>query len=215
MTTPFYEKDIEIEINYSGLLPHWNQYGKIQFVTFRLTDSLPQSKIKELSELRQQFLSVNPLPWNDTVENEYWKLVSPFESKLLDNGYGSCILKIPAIRKILSDSMKYFDGSKYQLLAYVIMPNHVHALFQLYERNTIESVMHSIKSYSSKVINKKTGRTGSVWMKEYFDRIVRSERHLNSCVNYILGNPRFLRENEYEVYVNHLFFDGRQDAATP
>lgn len=215
MDNPFYNSHEVLNISHSGFLPHWNQDGKMQFVTFRLTDSLPQSKIKELSELKQRFINTHPLPWSYDIKMKYWKLISPLESKLLDKGYGSCILKDSAIRKVVSDSLKYWDGNKYNLVAYVIMPNHVHAIFHLFGQHTIESVIHSIKSYSSNTINKITMHSGSIWMKEYFDRIIRGEEHLNSCINYILVNPKYLKSDEFEVYVNPTYDIGRQDAATP
>lgn len=216
MSNIFYDRNDEIQVSDSGFLPHWNQYGKIQFVTFRLIDSLPQPKIKELVELKRRFIALNPLPWTATVETEYWKLVSPFESKLLDNGYGSCILRQSDVRKAVSDCLKYFDGCKYDILAYVIMPNHVHFLFKLKGETTIYSVMHSIKSFTAKKINNILQHSGSVWMKEYFDRIVRSERHLTSCINYIRDNPKYLHPSEYELFVTADFdVSGRQDAATP
>lgn len=62
------------------------------------------------------------------------------------------------------------DGRKYHVSAFVIMPNNVHMLL--------------------------VGRTGSVWKKEYFDRIIRNERHLLNCLDYIRKNPRYLREGE-------------------
>lgn len=215
MSDYFFNKNEKLSIKSSGFLPHWNQSGKIQFVTFRLIDSLPQIKIHELSELKKHFITQHPLPWNNNEEIEFWKLISPFEAKLLDEGYGSCMLKKPALRKIVSDSIRYFDGIKYNLIAYVIMPNHVHVLFHFVENNTIESVMHSIKSYTSKLINRITLHSGSIWMKEYFDRIIRNERHLQSCINYILGNPKNLKSGDFDVYVNPNYIKERQDAATP
>lgn len=81
------------------------------------------------------------------------------------------------------------------------MPNHVHLLIRLFENYSIAECMHSIKSYSAKMINRFLDRSGTVWMKEYFDRIVRSEEHLRYCINYIVDNPRFLNDGEYELYV--------------
>lgn len=187
----------------------------MQFVTFRLIDSLPHSKLRDLIELKQNFLSKNPQPWSNEVEIAYWKLITPFESNLLDNGYGDCILKNPSIRKVVADSLRYWDGSKYDLVAYVIMPNHIHVIIQLAQECRIESIMHSIKSYTSKIINKMTSHSGAIWMKEYFDRIIRSERNLNSCIKYIMDNPKYLDNGDYEIYVNPKYLNGRQDAATP
>lgn len=200
MDNPYFDPNEEVKISTTGALPHWNQYGKIQYVTFRLADSLPQSKIAELTELKNRFISNHPKPWDKQDKYAYWKLIGPVESKLLDAGYGLCILKIPEIRGIVSVTLRYNDGNKYRLIAYVIMPNHVHVLFELFGNNSIESVMKSIKGYSSRKINELTGGSGSVWMKEYFDRIVRDASHLKSYIRYIINNPRFLQPGEYELW---------------
>lgn len=200
MDNPYFDPNEEVKVSTTGALPHWNQYGKIQYVTFRLADSLPQSKIAELKELKNTFIANHPKPWDKQDKYAYWKLIGPVESKLLDAGYGLCILKIPEIRGIVSDTLKYNDGNKYRLIAYVIMPNHVHVLFELLGNNSIESVMKSIKGYSSRKINELTGGSGSVWMKEYFDRIVRDASHLKSYIRYIINNPGFLQPGEYELW---------------
>ena len=200
MNNPYFNPNEEIKVSTTGVLPHWNQYGKIQYVTFRLADSLPQSKIAELTELKNKFISNHPKPWDKYEKFAYWNLIGPVESKLLDAGYGSCILKIPEIRSIVSDTLKYNDGNKYRLIAYVIMPNHVHVLFELLGNNCIECVMKSIKGYCSRKINELTGGSGSVWMKEYFDRIVRDASHLKSYIGYILNNPKYLKPGEYELW---------------
>lgn len=215
MSRYFYDNQEELTINSSGLLPHWNQRGKMQFVTFRLIDSLPQTKLRELLDMKQHFLANNPLPWSKEVEIKYWKLISPFESKLPDNGYGNCILKAPSVRKIVADSLRYWDGRKYDLVAFVIMPNHIHLLILLHEEYTIESIIHSIKSFTSNEINIMTTHSGPIWMKEYFDRIIRSGLHLKSCINYILENPKHLRTEDFELYINPDYLKWRQDAAAP
>lgn len=175
MESPFLNRRAEITVS-TGDLPHWHQDGKIQFVTFRLSDSLPQTKIEALKHEIADFSAKHPRPWNEDVKKEYWKVIGPVQHKLLDNGYGACILKDPCIHKIVSDAILFMDGRKYHVLAFVIMPNHVHMLL--------------------------VGRTGSVWKKEYFDRIIRNERHLLNCLDYIRKNPRCLREGEYQVYVS-------------
>lgn len=201
----FLDRNEVIEVNDKGLLPHWNQSGKIQYITFRLVDSLPQSRLSELKQLKEKFLKNNPLPWDYDTLQKYWKTVSPFESELLDAGYGQCILKNADIRRIVSDSLSHFNGMRYDLLAYVIMPNHVHILLLIYDGEQIENIMHSLKSFTSKMINRKTGQSGSVWMREYFDRIVRTKQHLRHCIDYIKENPRFLPEEEYTLYINNNF----------
>lgn len=198
-SSPFLDKQSEIEIA-TGDLPHWHQDGKLLFVTFRLSDSLPQTKIATLKQEISKFTAIHPRPWNEDVKKEYWKIIGPIENKLLDNGYGSCILKDNRIRKIVSDAIFYKDGQDYHVLSFVIMPNHVHMLLQLKGEHTVMEIMHSIKSFTANRINETLGREGSVWMKEYFDRMIRSESHLHNCLDYIRDNPKYLREGEYQVY---------------
>ena len=198
---PFLDSEEEVIATERGFLPHWTQNGKLVFVTFRLADSLPQSRIRELSDIKRRFLEKHPLPWADEVKIEFRKIIGPLESRLLDLGYGSCILAEPTVRSIVSGTLKYNDGKKYEILAYVIMPNHVHLLLRLADGVSINSVMQSIKGYSARIINRTTGHTGSVWMSEYFDKIIRGERHLSATIDYILRNPRHLPPDRYELYV--------------
>lgn len=200
--TPYLDPDQPLAIHHTRNLPHWDQQYKLQYITFRLADSLPQSKLNELKLIKEQFERSNPKPWTDDTTHQYYQLIGPAEHKLLDNGYGSCILKDKGIRDILSSSILFFDKVKYEVWAFVIMPNHVHMLIRPLDNTTIANCMHSIKSYSAKMINKRLNRTGKIWFKENFDRIVRSHDHLRHCLNYIIDNPRFLSKSEYELYVN-------------
>ena len=99
MNHPFYDKNAQTRKILSGFLPHWHQDGKLQFVTIRLADSLPQSKIEDLLELKKQFLANNPQPWDNSTQKEYWNLIGHIEAKYLDKGYGACILRNHKVRK--------------------------------------------------------------------------------------------------------------------
>ena len=198
---PYLDNQSEIIIA-TGDLPHWHQDGKFQFVTFRLSDSLPQTKITALKQEIARFTALHPRPWDEDVKKAYWRIIGPIESRLLDNGYGSCILKDPNIRKIVSDAILFKDGKDYDVLSFVIMPNHVHMLLRVRGDSTIMEMMHSIKSFTANKINRFLGRTGSVWKKEYFDRIIRSESHLHNCLAYIIDNPKHLCDGDYQVYLS-------------
>jgi len=69
------------------------------------------------------------------------------------------------------------------------MPNHVHVLFQLEINHPLSEVLHSWKSFTAKAINKSLGRAGTLWQPEYWDRLIRSERHLSFYIDYIRNNP--------------------------
>ena len=105
--------------------------------------------------------------------------------------------------RLVQESILFFHNKTCVLIAYVIMPNHSHAVLQpLPQSNEIsawcdygyfyklESILGSIKKYSSRRINKIHDRIGKpVWKSENFDRIARSEKDLDDLVDYIHGNP--------------------------
>ena len=202
---PFFDKEEPIEVSISGYLPHWLQNGKMQYVTFRLADSLPQSKISELRSAISNFNESNPKPWDKETFIKYWKIVGPIEEDLLDKGYGDCILQNADIRKIFT-TVLWFNASKlYDIVAYVIMPNHVHLILLLYENQHLENIIYKLKGFTANRINRFLHRKGKVWMSSYFDRIIRSERHLQQYISYIENNPRNFQQEQFELYVNDDF----------
>ena len=200
MDSPYLDKSKIIAIHDGSNLPHWNQPGKIQFVSFRLNDSLPQNKIIELRNLIYEFKKDHPEPWDVETKKLYRNIIGKEEERLLDAGYGRCVLARNDVRKILSNTLHFNNGINYDLIAYVIMPNHVHLLIKPYTDISLQSILHSIKRYSASEINKLLNRRGSLWRREYFDRIVRNEDELKSYLSYIQLNPVNLQQNKYEVY---------------
>lgn len=182
-----------------GKLPHWHQEGKMQFVTFRLADSLPQSKIEELKTFKQEWLKKNSLPWSKPVQDEYDHQVRVKCDKWIDAGYGSCILKRVDTRKIVEDALRYYDGKEYDIHCYVIMPNHVHVLLSPIGDTVITDIMAKVKGYSAYLINKALGTKGTVWQKSVFDRMVRDADNYEQYIEYIRNNPRHLVKGDYTL----------------
>jgi REP element-mobilizing transposase RayT len=86
-------------------------------------------------------------------------------------------------------SLWHFDAARYRLLAWVVMPNHVHVVIETRAEYPLSDVLQSWKSFTAKKANSLLGRTGSFWQPEYFDRAIRDERHLLAAIAYIHGNP--------------------------
>lgn len=198
--SPFIDLEQDIKINMQGKLPHWHQDYTIQYVTFRLGDSLPVSKIADLMILKESFEKSNPKPWDKETKIRYQNIIGPLEDKLLDNGYGSCILKFADIRKYLTDTIFFRNHEDYEVLSFVIMPNHVHMLLFIASNTDLNTIMKSIKGFSSRCINKHLSRTGTLWMKESFDREVRSYEHFKRYLSYIRNNPKYMKEGTFELY---------------
>ena len=180
-----------------GKLPHWELDGKLQYVTFRLADSLPQSKLVEYKFAKNEWLQKHPFPHTDLELAEYTELFCGKIDQWLDAGMGECIMKDAEVRNIVQEVIMYDDGVKYNVIAMCIMPNHVHMLLHPYPKVELNNEMGSLKRISAHRINKLLCRTGDVWQHESFDRIVRSYTHLQRVVDYINHNGDNLPDSLY------------------
>jgi len=179
----------ELTWRWKRRLPHWEQPGCTYFATFRTADSLPKSVLDFLELERNYWMLEHPLPWNCETRLEYSrKILEPLD-RWLDKGLGACDLAKPQLSRIVRDSLRYFDGRRYSLDEYVIMPNHVHCLILPLSGVWLREIVKSWKSYSSRRINERKGIKGRFWMGESFDRIVRDQAELERYRNYIRQNP--------------------------
>jgi REP element-mobilizing transposase RayT len=159
-----------------GYLPHYDSGVLTQFVTFRLADSLPTDILKSLQlKFRRKQIT----------EVEYYRAIE----HALDVGTGENFLARPEIALLVSRAVVHFNGERYELIAWVVMPNHVHLLFRVLGRYTLSQVVHSIKSFTSSQANGLLGRNGRFWSADYFDRFIRDRVHLSRVKQYIENNP--------------------------
>jgi len=170
-------------------LPHWNQNNRIYFVTFRLADSIAQKKLKQWQEELEIWRQNQPDPNSENTKNESNRRHNKLREEWLDKGYGSCILKQPELSKIVEQTLLLFDGDRYHLGDYVIMPNHVHLIVAPNKNETLSRILKSWKGCSARKINKATESKGSLWMDESFDHIIRNEHYLEKFSAYIQKNP--------------------------
>lgn len=119
-----------------GYLPHFDGGSITQFVTCRLFDSLPQTILERFRlELEAQEV--------ENIDRETMILIEKF----LDSGYGECFLNKRAVAKVVKDSLQKYNGERYKLFAWVIMPNHLHLLLKPLNGWDLEKILHSIKSF--------------------------------------------------------------------
>jgi REP element-mobilizing transposase RayT len=161
-----------------GYLPHWDHPGMIQSVNFRMGDSLPLTVVEKWkNEFALQPENGRDVQLRRRIE-EY-----------LDAGHGECWLRRTEIARTVEGALLHFDEQRYRLLAWCIMPNHVHALIETRESFPLADVLHSWKSYTSHEANKLLQRHGEFWQREYLDRFVRNAEHYESVIAYIEENP--------------------------
>jgi len=117
----------------------------------------------------------------------------------LDAGGGACWLRQPKHAQIVADTLRFFDGERYLLDHFVIMPNHVHILVTPAPKHDISAIERSWKTFTARKINGLLGRKGSFWQAETYDHIVRSEEQLAHYRRYIAENPikAKLHDEEY------------------
>lgn len=201
MPPKFFNPWREIERTHNHL-PHWQQSGASYFVTWRLADSLPKELLDQHYHEQERWLSANSQPWDEATVAEYHQRFSSRMDQWLDQGHGSCVLRTPAYAEIVADALRHFDGQRVALISFVVMPNHVHVIFTLNPEWKLEEMIHSWKRQSATAINRQRGATGALWMKDYFDRLIRDPGHLHNCVRYIRNNPTKarLRAGEHVLY---------------
>lgn len=170
-------------------LPHWQQPGVTYFVTFRAADSLPQSKLRDLNEQKDAWLQQHPEPWSERERDEYHRRFTEKVQSWLDAGYGACVLRSFALNTLVGSALAYFDGDRYTLDEFVVMPNHVHVILMPAEGRALEGILHSWKSFTANRINRELGRSGLFWMDESYDHAVRSWEQLEHYRRYIRQNP--------------------------
>jgi primosomal protein N' len=187
-SSPFFNKDTEVH-KHSGWLPHWRQSQKMYFVTFRLNDSVAQDQLRAWSAEKQIWESYHPKPWNENTWAEYHERFTKQMEQWLDSAYGSCVLRQPEMGALVENALRHFDGTRYQLGEYVIMPNHVHVLVRPAEGQSLESILHSWKSFTAKQANIILKTSGVFWRDEYFDHLVRSSTQYEKFCVYIRENP--------------------------
>jgi REP element-mobilizing transposase RayT len=151
-----------------GYLPHFDSPEIVQHLVFRTADSLPAAVVAALpKDARVRFQQLD---------------------EALDLGRGERLLGQAGPASIVETAMLHFDGKRYGLIAWSVMPNHVHALLAQKDRVPLGGVVHSWKSFTAHEINKISARHGQFWAPDYFDRFIRTEAHFHKTIDYIEQN---------------------------
>jgi REP element-mobilizing transposase RayT len=142
-----------------------------------------------MGDERNAWLKVHPEPWNDQAEREYHQRFSGAIERGLDAGHGACLLRRPDCAQIVAETLHHFEGQRVAMISFVVMPNHVHAVFVQNPEFPLEKLIRSWKGFTARHVNKQLGRSGTFWQRDYFDRLIRDEKHFANCVRYIRRNP--------------------------
>lgn len=184
---------------YERHLPHWQPEGATLFVTCRLAGSLPRAKIAEL-QAQRQVQQARLAQIDDTEERNRRAYQTDrhafgqWDHALHCTTYGPHWLSEPQIANIVVEALHYRDDRVFDLLAYCLMPNHMHLVIAPQQRadgtyHILSHIMQSLKRNTARRANQMLGRQGPFWQAESYDHVVRDNEELTRIVRYVLNNP--------------------------
>jgi REP element-mobilizing transposase RayT len=189
-------------------LPHLDVAGGLYFVTFCLLDAVRPGFLRTLSDERRRLIDqvfgrfgrVNP-----SDEIRIGREIRRMKFEEMDRGHGECLLARPEIASMVSGAIRFFDGDRYAIYAYSVMPNHVHAILRAGEEWPWWKIVGGWKSFTARAANRILGRRGELWLDDNHERLLRNERELERAIEYTLDNPRKagLRPDWTEQLLSH------------
>ncbi len=173
-------------------LPHLKREGASYFVTYRLAGTLPADVLVQLKQERETIMAQalagkRPLTWQE--QEELFRWYSTRVDQYLDAGHGECWLRQPEVAKLVADVLRFHAGQRFDLLAWVVMPNHVHAVVRPFAEISLSQILHSWKGFSAKVCNEFLQRVGEFWQGESYDHLIRDDEDRHRCCHYTIMNP--------------------------
>ncbi|MBI3005276.1 MAG: hypothetical protein HYY49_07645 [Ignavibacteriales bacterium] len=191
---------------YYRRLPHFQPFDATFFVTFRLKDSLPSEVLLELQELREtekqtlENLKTKPTESKNLRELQY-RYFGRFDDYLDRVSTGPFWLKDPVIAEIVAEAIHFRNSKMYDLLAFCVMPNHVHLIFEpIYQTEDgnvgrrgsspyiVTNILENLKWFTAFKANQVLSRSGAFWQHESYDHVIR-ENELENLVRYVIDNP--------------------------
>ena len=173
-----------------GVLPHLKREGGNYFVTFRQAGTLPKEVLLRFKQERDSIIqqataAKRPLTWHE--QEELFRWYSSRVDKYLDAGHGTCHLRDP---ELAAGAIRYFDGQRYELRAWVVMLNHAHVVVWPMPGHLLSDILHSWKSFTSHEINKRLPtKVVPFWQGESYEHLIRDDEDLHRCCHYTLMNP--------------------------
>jgi putative transposase len=210
----YFDRDAEFYVLEREKLPHWAQAGTLSFITWRTEDSMPRQVIEKWIRQRKTWLSqqgIDPKSpdWKDRLrqlpeakQEHFHQQLSGHWENSLDECHGACVLRRPDLARIVADSLHHFDGERYVLSDYVVMPNHGHLIACFPDPAQMLKQCESWKHFTAVQLNRALGRKGSFWQSDSFDHLIRSPEQFVFLRKYIAENPSQanLRIGEYAHY---------------
>ncbi len=180
--------------------PHWSQAGAIVFLTFRTCDSIPREVVERWEQEKREWVRARGCPdalhWSqfiptltDKARAEFQKTFQRQRELTLDECHGRCPFRRPELARVVADSLLHFDGDRYRMGDFVVMPNHVHLLAAFPTADGMKRQCGSWMHFTAVQVNKVLGVKGHLWQREPFDHLVRSPEQYAYLRDYLADNP--------------------------
>lgn len=192
---------------YRRKLPHWIPAGVMYFITFRLANALPPTIIQELQMQRErERKSICERFHGRKQREELYKLDKKYFG-WFDSWLGRCVEESPRwlagenIAAVVANELHTSSGNQYRLVAYCLMPNHVHLVVdtaghEIEPRHhgptasyPLADILKRLKGRTARLCNLALRRTGPFWHHESYDHVIRNQQEYERIIAYILENP--------------------------
>jgi REP element-mobilizing transposase RayT len=183
---------------YRRNLPHIQPIGGLFFITYNIKGSIPNQQMEKWTaeyDLRKMQITRSEKPDKeaqlDMLREEYFLKYNEYLDKQGEMHY----FKDDRLAKVVANTLHFWDGNKLELFCNCIMSNHVHTVFQLYDKDSegkvvyLDVILKSVKQYSASKCKKLLARKGPFWQEESYDRLIRDHDELYRIMEYILDNP--------------------------
>ena len=182
-------------------LPHWSQAGTVVFITWRTQDSMPQGIIDAWRADRNRWLNAHAIDptqegWKMALHELPPKLNAEFHERFtsrwhdeLDACHGACVLRRPDLAKLVAESLLRFNNDRYEMMDFVVMPNHLHVLATFPDKQSMLAQCEPWKHFTATRINSALDQKERFWQQDAFDHLVRHEAQFARLKCYIAENP--------------------------
>ncbi len=181
----------EVHSRNRGRLPHGENEEGLYFITLYLADSLPHSVLAKIAECHRILATAkqsnaNLLPEQKAMLADYSRTRI---EEYFDRGAGSCPFLDMRISGAMAAALRFREGMHYRLLAWCIMPNHVHVVARIFPGRELAKIVKAWKNFSAKAANHALERKVRFWKREHYDRLIRNGDELDRAIRYVVANP--------------------------
>jgi len=185
---------VEYRVYYKRKLPHFQPRDGCFFITIRLAFAIPEKYLRAIVQYREILIRKHE---QDIDQCKAKEMIKKLDFAYKDGIYDRCLHEVnlcdERVAKHIIEQLLAMHKIQYHMMAYTLMPNHLHLLIRPLENEhgtiCISDIVRIFKGISARVINKELSRTGTLWFREYYDHWVRNQQELVNVIEYMRNNP--------------------------